>query len=142
MRPSVVASPAPTGTVAVMLAGGLRWSSAAADCWTSSVGSSSSAIAPDLPDMKLCNNFLPATALARSSEAMVLGVKAGLDPKMMLDVINTGSGRNSATQDKFPRSVLPRTFDFGFGTGLMYKDVRLCMEEPSVWACRCGSDRR
>jgi len=79
--------------------------------------------------MKLCNNLLSATALAISSEAMVLGVKAGLDPKMMLDVINTGSGRNSATQDKFPRSVLPRTFDFGFGTGLMYKDVRLCMEE-------------
>jgi len=79
--------------------------------------------------MKLCNNLLSATALAVSSEAMVLGVKAGLDPKMMLDVINTGSGRNSATQDKFPKSILPRTFDFGFGTGLMYKDVRLCMEE-------------
>jgi 3-hydroxyisobutyrate dehydrogenase-like beta-hydroxyacid dehydrogenase len=79
--------------------------------------------------MKLCNNLLSATALAISSEAMVLGVKAGLDPKQMLDVINTGSGRNSATQDKFPKSVLPGTFDFGFGTGLMYKDVRLCMEE-------------
>jgi 3-hydroxyisobutyrate dehydrogenase-like beta-hydroxyacid dehydrogenase len=79
--------------------------------------------------MKLCNNLLSATALAISSEAMVLGVKAGLDPRIMLEVINTGSGRNSATQDKFPRSVLPRTFDFGFATGLMYKDVRLCMEE-------------
>jgi len=79
--------------------------------------------------MKLCNNLLSAAALAISAEAMVLGVKAGLDPKLMLDVINTGSGRNSATQDKFPKSVLPRTFDFGFGTGLMYKDVRLCMEE-------------
>jgi 3-hydroxyisobutyrate dehydrogenase-like beta-hydroxyacid dehydrogenase len=79
--------------------------------------------------MKLCNNLLSATALAIASEAMVLGVKAGLDPRQMLEVINTGSGRNSATQDKFPRSVLPRTFDFGFGTGLMYKDVRLAMEE-------------
>jgi 3-hydroxyisobutyrate dehydrogenase-like beta-hydroxyacid dehydrogenase len=79
--------------------------------------------------MKLCNNLLSATALAISSEAMVMGVKAGLDPKVMLDVINQGSGRNSATQDKFPRSVLPRTFDFGFATGLMYKDVRLCLEE-------------
>ena len=79
--------------------------------------------------MKLCNNLLSATALAVASEAMVMGVKAGLDPKIMLDVINTGSGRNSATQDKFPKSVLPRTFDFGFSTGLMYKDVRLCLEE-------------
>ncbi len=79
--------------------------------------------------MKLCNNLLSATALAISSEAMVMGVKAGLDPQTMLDVINSGTGRNSATVDKFPRAVLPRTFNFGFATGLMYKDVRLFMEE-------------
>ncbi len=79
--------------------------------------------------MKLCNNLLSASALAISSEAMVLGVKAGLDPHLMLEVINAGSGRNSATQDKFPKSILPRRFDFGFGTGLMYKDVKLCVEE-------------
>jgi len=79
--------------------------------------------------MKLCNNLLSASVLAVSSEALVMGVKAGLEPKMMLDVINAGSGRNSATQDKFPRSILPRRFDFGFSTGLMYKDVRLCLEE-------------
>jgi 3-hydroxyisobutyrate dehydrogenase-like beta-hydroxyacid dehydrogenase len=79
--------------------------------------------------MKLCNNLLSAAVLALSSEAIVMGVKAGLEPKVMLDVINAGSGRNSATQDKFPRSVLPRSFDFGFSTGLMYKDVKLCMEE-------------
>ena len=58
-----------------------------------------------------------------------MGAKAGLDPKIMLDIINAGSGRNSATQDKFPRAVLPRTFDFGFATGLSYKDVRLCIDE-------------
>jgi 3-hydroxyisobutyrate dehydrogenase-like beta-hydroxyacid dehydrogenase len=79
--------------------------------------------------MKLCNNLLSAAALAISSEAMVMGVKAGLDPKVMLDVINSGTGRNSATVDKFPRAVLPRSFNFGFATGLMYKDVRLFMEE-------------
>jgi 3-hydroxyisobutyrate dehydrogenase-like beta-hydroxyacid dehydrogenase len=79
--------------------------------------------------MKLANNLLSAAAIAVSSEAMVMGAKAGLDPKVMLDVINAGSGRNSATQDKFPRSVLPGTFDYGFGTGLAYKDVRLCIDE-------------
>jgi len=79
--------------------------------------------------MKLANNLLAAAALAVTSEAMVMGVKAGLEPKVMLDVINAGSGRNSATQDKFPRSVLPGTFDFGFATGLSYKDVRLCIDE-------------
>ena len=82
--------------------------------------------------MKLANNLLSATAMAISCEAMVMGVKAGLDPKVMVDVINAGSGRNSATQEKFPRSILPRTFDYGFATGLMYKDVKLCLEEAQA----------
>ena len=82
--------------------------------------------------MKLANNLLSATAMAISSEAIVMGVKAGLDPQLMCEVINAGSGRNSATQDKFPRSVIPRSFDFGFATGLLYKDVRLCLEEAEA----------
>src|SRR3546814_11020702 len=60
---------------------------------------------------------------------MAMAVKGGLDPRIMLDVINSGSGRNSATQDKFPRSILPGTFDYGFGTGLAYKAIRLCIDE-------------
>ena len=79
--------------------------------------------------MKLANNYLSATAMAATSEAVVMGVKAGLDPAVMIDVINSGSGMNTASRDKFPKSVLPRTFDFGFATGLMVKDVRLCLEE-------------
>ena len=82
--------------------------------------------------MKLANNLLAAAAMALTSEAMVMGVKAGLDPKVMLDVLNAGSGRNSASQDKFPKSVLPGTFDFGFATGLSYKDVRLCIDEAEA----------
>jgi len=79
--------------------------------------------------MKLANNFLSATAMVATSEAVVMGVKSGLDPSVMIDVINAGSGLNTASRDKFPRSVLPRTFDFGFATGLMVKDVRLCLDE-------------
>lgn len=79
--------------------------------------------------MKLANNYLSATAIVATSEAVVMGVKAGLDPNVMIDVINAGSGLNTASRDKFPKSVLPRTFDFGFATGLMVKDVRLCLEE-------------
>ena len=79
--------------------------------------------------MKLANNLLAAAAIAVTSEAMVMGVKAGLDPKVMLEVINSGTGRNSASQDKFPKAILPGTFDFGFTTGLSYKDVRLCIDE-------------
>ena len=57
---------------------------------------------------KLANNLLAASAIVLSSEAMAMGVKAGLDAKVLIDIINAGSGRNSATQDKFPRSILPR----------------------------------
>jgi 3-hydroxyisobutyrate dehydrogenase-like beta-hydroxyacid dehydrogenase len=79
--------------------------------------------------MKLANNFLSATAMVATSEAVVMGVKSGLDPNVMIEVINAGSGLNTASRDKFPRAVLPRTFDFGFATGLMVTDVRLCLEE-------------
>lgn len=82
--------------------------------------------------MKLLNNLLSATAMAISSEAVVMGVKAGLDPQMIVDVINAGSGRNSATQDKIPRCVIPRTFNFGFALALLNKDLRLCMEEADA----------
>src|SRR5205814_4099978 len=82
--------------------------------------------------MKLCNNLLSATATAASSEVIVFGVKAGLDPTTMVEVINAGSGRNTATEDKFPKSILPRSFDFGFAMGLMYKDVKLCLEEAEA----------
>jgi len=79
--------------------------------------------------MKLANNFLSATAMVATSEAVVMGVKSGLDPKVMIDVINAGSGMNTASRDKFPRAILPRTFDYGFTTALMVKDVRLAVEE-------------
>ena len=79
--------------------------------------------------MKLANNYLSATAMVATSEAVVMGVKAGLDPKVMIEVINAGSGLNTASRDKFPRSVLPRSFDYGFATALMVKDVRLCLDE-------------
>ncbi len=78
---------------------------------------------------KLANNILAAGAMVLSSEVMAMGVKAGLDPAVLLDIINAGSGRNSATQDKFPRCVLPGKFDFGFAAGLSYKDVRMCVDE-------------
>ncbi|HLH41995.1 MAG TPA: NAD(P)-dependent oxidoreductase [Bryobacteraceae bacterium] len=82
--------------------------------------------------MKLLNNLLSATAMAISSEAVVMGVKAGLDPKQIVEVINSGTGRNSATEDKIPRFVIPRTFNLGFAIGLLNKDIRLCMEEAEA----------
>src|ERR1700719_3382611 len=67
--------------------------------------------------MKLGHNLLSARAVVAAPEAVVMGVKAGLDPPLMIDVINAGSAMNTASRDKFPRSILPRTFDFGFATG-------------------------
>jgi 3-hydroxyisobutyrate dehydrogenase-like beta-hydroxyacid dehydrogenase len=82
--------------------------------------------------MKLANNLLSATAMAATAEAVVFGVKSGLDPAVMCDVINAGSGRNTASMDKVPRQVITRKFSQGFATGLMYKDVRLCLEEAEA----------
>ncbi len=82
--------------------------------------------------VKLGNNMMAAAALVVTSEALAMGVKAGVDPDVMIDIINASSGRNSASQDKFPRSVLPGTFDFGFTTGLSYKDVRMCIDEAEA----------
>jgi 3-hydroxyisobutyrate dehydrogenase-like beta-hydroxyacid dehydrogenase len=79
--------------------------------------------------MKLANNFLSATGLAATCEAIAMGVKAGLDAGLMVDVINSGSGMNTSTTQKFPRSILPGTFDYGFGMPLMVKDVRLFLSE-------------
>ena len=78
---------------------------------------------------KLANNILAAGVMVMTSEVMAMGVKAGLDPTTLLDIIQAGSGKNSAAGDKFPRCVLPGTFDFGFTIGLSYKDVRLCVDE-------------
>ncbi len=76
---------------------------------------------------KVINNALSITALTISCEAIVMGVKAGLDPRTLLEAINAGSGRNSATLDKFPRAILPRKFDNSpMSIGL--KDLQLYME--------------
>jgi 3-hydroxyisobutyrate dehydrogenase-like beta-hydroxyacid dehydrogenase len=82
--------------------------------------------------MKLVNNVLSATAMAATSEALVTGVKAGLDPRQMLEVINSGTGRNTATEDKFSKAVLPGTFDIGFAAALMLKDVKLFLAEREM----------
>jgi 3-hydroxyisobutyrate dehydrogenase-like beta-hydroxyacid dehydrogenase len=82
--------------------------------------------------LKLANNLMSAASLAIASEAMAMGVKAGLDPAVMLEVLNASSGRNSATQDKIPRHVLNRRFDFGFANALSFKDVRLCLDEAEA----------
>lgn len=79
--------------------------------------------------LKLLNNMLSSTAFAITSEAFVAGVKGGLDPQVMMAAINAGSGRSGASQDKFMKQVLPRSFDFGFPISSVCKDIGLAVEE-------------
>lgn len=78
---------------------------------------------------KLANNFLSATALLATSEAVAFGVASGLDMGVLLDVLNASSGRNSATADKFPNHVLTGTYASGFTNTLMAKDMDLYLRE-------------
>jgi 3-hydroxyisobutyrate dehydrogenase-like beta-hydroxyacid dehydrogenase len=82
--------------------------------------------------MKLVNNLLGAVAIGVTAEGMAFGIKQGLDPARMIAVLNQSTGINSATRDKWPKSVLPRTFDFGFAAALSLKDTRLLMDEAAA----------
>lgn len=75
--------------------------------------------------LKALNNFLAATSLAAAGEAMLAGRKFGIEPDVMLRVLNSSSGRNAATEDKVGQFILTRTFDSGFSLGLMRKDVAI-----------------
>jgi 3-hydroxyisobutyrate dehydrogenase-like beta-hydroxyacid dehydrogenase len=80
---------------------------------------------------KVLNNLLSASAIAITGEALALGVHGGLAAHTLLDVFNSSSGRNTASADKFPKHVLPRTFGAGFRLELMHKDVQLCLAEAA-----------
>ncbi len=93
--------------------------------------------------LKLTNNILSAVALAATCEAYVMGAKGGLDPEVMTEAINRGSGRNSATIAKFPISVLNRSFDFGAPMHILAKDVDLAIEQGErlgvpMWVCQAA----
>jgi 3-hydroxyisobutyrate dehydrogenase len=78
--------------------------------------------------MKALNNYLSAASLSATAEAVIAGAAFGLDPKLMIDVLNASTGRSATTEFKYPTYVLPRTFDSGFALGLMAKDLRLALE--------------
>ena len=78
--------------------------------------------------VKLLNNFLSAVAMTATSEAVAFGVAQGLEMKTILDVINVSTGQNTASRDKFPERILTGTYDAGFATALLAKDLRLYLE--------------
>src|SRR5215831_290512 len=78
--------------------------------------------------VKVLNNFLSATALAATSEAIAFGTQQGIDMKTILDIVNASSGRNSATEDKFLNRIRHGHYDAGFTAKLQLKDIRLYLE--------------
>lgn len=75
--------------------------------------------------LKAINNLMSAIHLWGSSEAMLTGIEFGLDPSIMLEVINASSGRSGSTQYKWPSFIVPETYDAGFGISLMLKDMKI-----------------
>src|SRR5437016_203611 len=93
--------------------------------------------------LKLTNNILFAVSLAATSEAFVMGAKGGLEPEVMVNAINAGSGRNGATQTVVPNAVLDRSFGYGAAMHILMKDIDLAIaqgEELGVpmWVCQAA----
>jgi 3-hydroxyisobutyrate dehydrogenase len=74
--------------------------------------------------IKALNNLISATHLWITSEAMLAGQRFGLQPEVMLEIINGSSGRSGSSENKWPNFILPGTYDSGFGLRLMLKDMR------------------
>lgn len=78
---------------------------------------------------KLANNMISAAGMLAAYECSAMAVKAGVDARTLIDTVNASTGRNATTQDKFPASILTRSFDYGGKTSIMYKDVSLALQE-------------
>ena len=77
---------------------------------------------------KTLNNLLSATTLASAAEAVILAERAGLSPNVFVEVINASNGRSYSTEVKFPKYILDRSFEDGFATALMNKDLKIALE--------------
>ena len=81
---------------------------------------------------KLINNHLSAAGRLATFEGLVLALKAGLDLRKLIDVINVSSGRNSTTTDKVPAAILSGTFEFNGRLAISIKDQTLLREEAEA----------
>ena len=78
--------------------------------------------------IKALNNYVSAAGLVAACEAVVAGKRFGLDPAVIVDILNASSGMNNTTKNKFKQHMLSGTYGAGFFTGLMAKDVRTALE--------------
>jgi 3-hydroxyisobutyrate dehydrogenase len=77
--------------------------------------------------VKALNNLMSAAHLLASSEALIAGRRFGLDPAVMLEIVNGSSGRSGSTETKWPNYVLTEKYDAGFSVRLMVKDIKLAL---------------
>lgn len=84
--------------------------------------------------MKALNNYVSAAGLAAAAEAVLVGQRFGLDPAIMVDILNASTGRNNSTENKFKQFILPRRYGAGFTLGLMAKDLRTALETAEATA--------
>jgi 3-hydroxyisobutyrate dehydrogenase-like beta-hydroxyacid dehydrogenase len=77
---------------------------------------------------KVINNFLNGVSLAATAEAMVAARKAGLDVHRVLGVLNSSTGVNFATLNRFPSIVEGDYLEGGLTGNLMLKDLRLYVD--------------
>lgn len=77
---------------------------------------------------KLVNNYLSHVGRIAAFEGMLMGVKAGLEPEALLEIINGSSGRNSTTIDKFP-PILSGTFKHMSNLSIVIKDMEEYLKE-------------
>lgn len=93
--------------------------------------------------MKALNNLVSAGGFLIGIEALMIGQRFGLDPDMMVDVLNASTGMNNSTQKKFKQYVLSRQFNSGFGLDLMVKDLTIATglatdsQTPAPFAMLC-----
>ena len=93
--------------------------------------------------MKALNNLVSAAGLIAAAEALLIGHRFGLDPTVMIDILNASTGRNNSTENKFKQFILSRTFDSGFSLDLMVKDLTTAVDlaretkTPAVFSAAC-----
>jgi 3-hydroxyisobutyrate dehydrogenase len=95
--------------------------------------------------MKALNNFLGASAYTTAVEALAIGKAFGLDPRVMLDVVNSSTGRSFNTEVVLKDDVITGKYGTGFALGLLAKDVGIAAalaESVGVDAPACQLVRR
>lgn len=78
--------------------------------------------------MKTFNNYITAAGIAALNDSFIVGRKMGLDPVMMTDVLNVGTGRNYGTAHSIRAEGLTRTYASGYGLALLVKDLGINLD--------------